>query len=755
MIYNHNLIEAKWRKYWDQNQTYRFVDQLNNPKYYALDMFPYPSGAGLHVGHLKGYLATEILSRYKKALGFNVLHPIGWDAFGLPAEQFALKTGNHPASFTLKNIDHFRKQLQMVGFAFDYQKEVCTIDPKYYKTTQWIFLKLFEHGLAEIQEINVNWCPELKIVLANEEVIIKNGQRVSERGEHPVIFKPMKQWVLKITQYADKLLETLDDLDWPEGIKEHQKNWIGRKEKYTFNFVFNDKTFVIHLEYASNFNQLEGILINQSSWIAQDLLTNNEIKSLIDAYLTDQTIQTPLLLPITVKSIDFQKELPVFLSKKLDDKNPEILPYFLDLENKIVDQSLEQLFLEKNLNQKCHKVVTYKLRDWIFSRQRYWGEPIPIYFDANNQAYPDYNLPVILPELEKIEPSNDGRSPLIHATEWLNFKHNNQNYYRETNTMPNWAGSCWYYLGYILKNVVSNDYLDINSDQAFQLMQRWLPVDVYVGGQEHAVLHLLYARFWHRFLYDLKIVPTKEPFQKLVNQGMILGPDGQKMSKSKGNVIAPDEIIDSHGADALRLYECFMGPVYHSMPWSESGLNAIRKWVDRVYSTFTINLSQWTQVNDDDQQMLRLEAQLLKNFELCAERLNFNVGVSEMMIFINYLHDHKIYSSLALKSFVQVLSLYAPFLAEELWQVVLKQPQSVYLASWPKYDPQILVDDQIELAVTINNKFVTTINVINNASIDLVKQKVFSDPKIQAKIKQKSLVKEVYVPNKIFNLTIK
>ncbi|UUD38133.1 class I tRNA ligase family protein [Mycoplasmoides fastidiosum] len=419
----------------------------------------------------------------------------------------------------------------------------------------------------------------------------------------------------------------------------------------------------------------------------------------------------------------------------------------------LVDPTTETNLLAQDLNKHFQKVVTYKLRDWIFSRQRYWGEPIPIVFDQHDQPHVDYNLPLILPDLDKVQPSKDGRSPLVHATAWLSLEKDGQKFTRETNTMPNWAGSCWYYVGYLLKNRTTGTYAAIDTPETYQLLKRWLPVDVYIGGQEHAVLHLLYARFWHRFLYDIGIFPTKEPFQKLFNQGMILGPDGSKMSKSKGNIVSTDEIAESHGADALRLYECFMGPVAHSMPWSESGLNAIRKWIDRVYGTF-LQLDQFQRVNDDDLTMQKLEAQLIKNFESCVDRFSFNIGVSEMMVFINYLNDHKTYSLQALKTFVQILSFYAPFLGEELWQNFLHQPDSVYFATWPRFNPDVLVDEQVDLAVTVNGKFVNLVKVQRDAAEATVTPLVLADPKVAHRIQDQVVKKQVYVVNKIFNLII-
>lgn len=752
MLYNHNLIEKKWQKYWSDHKTYFFIDDVNKPKFYCLDMFPYPSGSGLHVGHLKGYLATEILARYKKMCGYVVLHPIGWDAFGLPAEQYALKTGNHPADFTNHNIDYFRTQLKKIGFSFNFNCEVNTTDPAYYKTTQWIFLKLYEHGLAEIQEVNVNWCPELKTVLANEEVIIKNGQRVSERGEYPVVHRPMRQWVLKITKYADRLLAGLTDLDWPEGIKAHQTSWIGRAEKYQINLKYLTHSIPVHLSYLSTLENLTGIVINQHHELVNFIKqTSPELAVLIDSYYNNSQEEKDYLLNIELTSDLTNQKYTLTLTKKLTQTTGVLLPV---LKKGTTDcpSEKEADLLKKYSSQGVTKTIVYQLHDWIFSRQRYWGEPIPIYYDQSGKTHPDYHLPLILPPMTNFAPGSDGQSPLVNAEDWLYFEIDGQKMRRETNTMPNWAGSCWYYLAYLLRN--EKGYLDIDSPEAYQRFLKWLPVDVYIGGQEHAVLHLLYARFWHLFLYDLGVLPTPEPFWKLVNQGMILGPDGQKMSKSKGNVVNPDDIVESHGADALRVYECFMGPLSTSLPWNEKNLSAVRKWIDRVYRLFH-NLHHYQKLDDQNEQFLKLAARLVNEFENGLSKFSLNLGVSAMMKFINVISEKKKYSIKALKTFIKIFSFYAPHLAEEIWSTVFHEQKSIFFTEWDYYDPQFLKDSQYELPVKINNKLRAVITLQEGLTEVEIEKIILNNPKIKDFLKDQKIVKKVYVAKKIFNLVVK
>ncbi|MGL4343088.1 MAG: class I tRNA ligase family protein [Metamycoplasmataceae bacterium] len=631
-MYNHRNIEKKWQKYWFENNTFKTTDKFNK-KFYVLDMFPYPSGSGLHVGHPEGYTATDIIARYKRLNGFDVLHPIGWDAFGLPAEQYAIKTGNDPDVFTQQNILNFKKQLQSLGFSYDYDKEINTTDPKFYRWTQWIFGELYKKGLAEIQDINVNWCEELGTVLANEEIKENDkGEKISDIGEFPVIQKPMKQWVLKITNYADKLLSGLEEVNWPNSLKNLQKNWIGKEIK-------NGKT-------------------------------------------------------------------------------------------------------------------TYHLRDWVFARQRYWGEPFPIAFDENNNILLIENL-VELPKLDKIKPTGSGESPLAQAVDWLYFEHNGKKYRRETNTMPQWAGSSWYYLAYILKNQ-DGSYLDLNSTEAFHRFQKWLPVDLYIGGQEHAVLHLLYARFWHKFLYDIKIVPQSEPFLKLVNQGMILGPDNQKMSKSKGNVINPDDIIKEYGADTLRIYEMFMGPLIDTKPWSTKGVDGIRKWLDRVYVIIKKYLDREFLITPTPNKELdSIYNKTIKEVGECIEELKFNIAISKMMVYINFLYKIKeIPSNKYLTDFLVIFSPFAPHLCEEL----LSQFNSKEIKDqfWPKHDEKLILVESCVVVIQINGKLRGTMSFenIENLSEDEIINLAKKEKNVLKFLDKKEIKKTILIQNKIINFVI-
>ena len=634
-MFDHKKIEKKWSKYWLDKKVYKTTNN-SKKKFYVLDMFPYPSGKGLHVGHPEGYTATDIIARYKRFLGFDVLHPIGWDAFGLPAEQYAIQTGKDPKTFTMQNINNFRKQLIALGFSLYYDKEVNTTDPKYFKWTQWIFGQMFKNNLAKLENIEVNWCEELGTVLANEEVLtLEDGTRVSERGEFLVVKKPMQQWVLKITNYADKLLEGLNDLDWPESLKALQRNWIGKETK------------------------------------------NN--------------------------------------------------------------------------------TTTYKLHDWVFSRQRYWGEPFPLVFDDQNNVYLVENLPVELPvNSGELEFSKKVKAPLDNFKDWLNVNYQNKKMRRETNTMPQWAGSSWYYLAYILKND-DDTYTPLNSAEAWKRFQKWLPVDLYIGGQEHAVLHLLYARFWHKVLYDLKIVPTSEPFQKVVNQGMILGENNQKMSKSKGNVINPDDIVQKYGADTLRVYEMFMGPLTETKAWSNKGLKGIRRWLERVWRMYDLALNQ-SQIKiiplDTNVRFESTYNEMIFEVTNLIEDLKFNVAISKLMVFINYVFKNKIVTTNALQSFAIILSVFAPFLGEELYSYLnLEKPLNH--AKWPKINKAVIIEKSIVIAIQINGKLRATLELEKEASESEIIKQAKGLTNVQKYLKNSVIAKVVYVNNKILNFIIK
>ncbi|MEF9985233.1 MAG: leucine--tRNA ligase [Malacoplasma sp.] len=803
-MYNFKLIEQKWKKYWDINQTYKFDDNNKNNKYYVLDMFPYPSGSGLHVGHPKGYIATDILARYKKMNGFSVLHPIGWDAFGLPAEQYAINTNNHPKTFTQENITNFRKQLQNLGFSYDYNKEVNTTDPEFYKWTQWIFIKLYEHNLAEIKTIEVNWCEELKTVLANEEVLTdKDGNKVSERGSFPVIKKPMKQWVLKITNYAEKLLEGLHDVNWNDGLKNIQSTWIGKSIGMNIDFQVENSKDKIKI-FTSKPNTIFGVSfigVNYNHDLVKKTLLEKEDKKLseiidnlkqLKEFERTKSLENPIgyflnkyvICPFT------NKKIPIYLCEYVMDSyaNGAIMgvPFcdkrdyhfatkhkisiikILDVDADFYDgdgthinssflNGLDTCEANKEITKELiskkigEKIINYKLRDWIFSRQRYWGEPFPILFDENNNIIIEKNLPLLLPNTDNFKMSEDGKPPLANLEKWVNVKIDNKNYTRETNTMPQWAGSCWYYLAYILKQD-DGSYIPLNSKEAYALFERWLPVDMYIGGQEHAVLHLLYSRFWHRFLYDIKVIPSPEPFIKIINQGMVLGENNEKMSKSKGNVISPDDIIEKYGADSLRVYEMFMGPISASLSWKTEGLSGICKWLDRIYRLFNT-----IKIVDDDKNIKLDSAYNLFLFKVSnmIENLEYNLAISEMMIFINECYKCTIISKNKLMGFLQVLSCFAPFISEDLWENNFDQKKSIYFSQWPKTNKNKIIESTIKLAIQINGKFIDVLELENEKSEKEIFDLIKVLPKMISRLENKEIDKTIYVKNKIFNILLK
>ncbi|KHF28517.1 Leucine--tRNA ligase [Paenibacillus sp. P1XP2] len=629
--YHPQSIEPKWQKYWDEHHTFKTGEDPGKPKFYALDMFPYPSGAGLHVGHPEGYTATDIVSRYKRMRGYNVLHPMGWDAFGLPAEQHALDTGEHPRDITVKNINNFRRQIKSLGFSYDWDREISTTDPEYYKWTQWIFIQLYKKGLAYVAELPVNWCPALGTVLANEEVI--DGK--SERGGHPVIRKPMRQWVLKITEYAERLLEDLEELDWSESIKDMQRNWIGKSKGAEVNFAIeghSGQLTVFTTRPDTLFGASYCVLAPEHELVAE--ITTPEQQEAVKAYqdlaarksdlertdlakdktgvFTGAYAVNPVngaKLPIWIadyvlagygtgaimavpghdtRDWEFAKQFGLDIIEVVKGGNVQEEAYTGDgehvnsgfLDGLGTEEAIAKMIAWLEENGKGQGKTTYRLRDWLFSRQRYWGEPIPILHleDGTMKTVPEDQLPLMLPDIDQIKPSGTGESPLANVTEWVETvdPETGMKARRETNTMPQWAGSCWYYLRFI----------DPHNKEALVSKEKereWMPVDLYIGGVEHAVLHLLYARFWHKVLYDLGVVSTKEPFQKLVNQGMILGTNNEKMSKSRGNVINPDEIVETYGADTLRIYEMFMGPLEATKPWNENGVEGAHRFLSRVW----------------------------------------------------------------------------------------------------------------------------------------------------------------------------
>ncbi|MBY0776195.1 leucine--tRNA ligase [Staphylococcus aureus] len=802
--YNHNQIEKKWQDYWDENKTFKTNDNLGQKKFYALDMFPYPSGAGLHVGHPEGYTATDIISRYKRMQGYNVLHPMGWDAFGLPAEQYALDTGNDPREFTKKNIQTFKRQIKELGFSYDWDREVNTTDPEYYKWTQWIFIQLYNKGLAYVDEVAVNWCPALGTVLSNEEVI----DGVSERGGHPVYRKPMKQWVLKITEYADQLLADLDDLDWPESLKDMQRNWIGRSEGAKVSFdvdntegkveVFTTRPDTI---YGASFLVLspEHALVNS--------ITTDEYKEKVKAYQTEaskksdlertdlakdksgvftgayatnplsgekvqiwiadyvlSTYGTGAIMAVPAhddRDYEFAKKFDLPIIEVIEGGNVEEAAYTgegkhinsgeLDgLENEAAITKVIQLLEQKGAGE---KKVNYKLRDWLFSRQRYWGEPIPVihWEDGTMTTVPEEELPLLLPETDEIKPSGTGESPLANIDSFVNVvdEKTGMKGRRETNTMPQWAGSCWYYLRYI-------DPKNENMLADPEKLKHWLPVDLYIGGVEHAVLHLLYARFWHKVLYDLAIVPTKEPFQKLFNQGMILGEGNEKMSKSKGNVINPDDIVQSHGADTLRLYEMFMGPLDAAIAWSEKGLDGSRRFLDRVWRLMVNEDGTLSSkiVTTNNKSLDKVYNQTVKKVTEDFETLGFNTAISQLMVFINECYKVDEVYKPYIEGFVKMLAPIAPHIGEELWSK-LGHEESITYQPWPTYDEALLVDDEVEIVVQVNGKLRAKIKIAKDTSKEEMQEIALSNDNVKASIEGKDIMKVIAVPQKLVNIVAK
>ena len=938
-MYNFSEIEKKWQKYWEEHETFKTdVHDFSKPKYYALDMFPYPSGEGLHVGHPEGYTATDIMARYKRMKGYNVLHPMGWDAFGLPAEQYAIKTGNHPAGFTENNIQTFKRQLKMLGFSYDWSKELSTADPKFYKWTQWIFKQLYLDGLTTQVDMPVNWCEELGTVLSNDEVI--DGK--SERGGYPVVRKNMKQWVMKITEYADKLVDNLDFLDWPESTKEIQKNWIGRSygAEVTFKVADHDESFTVfttradtlfgatycvlspehplvtkimtkeqeeevlaYKEECSKKSDLERTDLNKDKtgvftgayainpvsnkeipiWISDYVLssygtgaimavpahderdfafatkfnipiipvicevtgekqpyektkksivavvhdpktdkyltinwhelggrlfvggTRTEGESILDCAVREIGEETGYVnlkfiretFPInhhyyaynkkqaySIEAVGLLFELiddsventamdedeednftvewiskDTILSEIHDDLHSKVFEYLL-LPNAYVgdgihinsgfldgldkQEALLKMFLWLEENNYGKKRVNYRLRDWIFARQRYWGEPIPIvHYETEDKVLSDEELPLVLPELADYAPSKEGNSPLEKATDWLSVEKDGKVGKRETSTMPSSAGSSWYFLRYI----------DPNNDKVFadyDLLKYWLPVDLYVGGPEHAVGHLLYSRFWNNYLYDKGLVPVKEPFQKLVHQGMILGSNGEKMSKSRGNVVNPDEMVKNFGADSLRLYEMFMGPLSAAKPWDPNGIEGSRKFIDRVYRIFeTINI-----VDEETPNLTKIYHQTVKKVTDDIEEMSFNTAISSLMVFVNALYKEEKVNRIYMEGFIKMLNPFAPHITEELWEK-LGHDQTISYEPWPSYNEKELVEEEKTIAVQVNGKVRGTINVRMDDSEEVIKEKALTDDNVLKHITGKEIVKVIVVKGRIVNIVIK
>ena len=813
MSYDHKSIESRWQKFWSENQTFKSEDiSTDKPKYYVLDMFPYPSGAGLHVGHALGYVATDIVARYKRMKGFNVLHPMGWDAFGLPAEQYAIKTGTHPKETTHQNVSNFKKQINSLGFSYDWSREINTTDPSYYKWTQWIFMQLYNKGLAYEQEVAVNWCPELKAVLANEEVV--NGK--SDIGGHPVVRLPMRQWILKITDYAESLLDGLDDLDWPENIKELQKNWIGKSEGVELGFDIDGHDDTINV-YTTRPDTLFGasyMVLAPEHTLIHSIVTDEQ-RSKVEAYIEETKKKSDFdrtevnkdktgvftgsyaINPFSKEKIEIWIADYVLISYGTgaimavpghDERDWEFASKYnlpivevveggdvskaaytakgnakiinssndktLSMDGLSVDQAIKEaiLFIEKNSIGKA--TVNYKLRDWLFSRQRYWGEPFPlIHKDDSVELIQEKDLPVMLPEVENYKPSDDGKSPLSLVKNWVEVKDESDNIIglRETNTMPQWAGSCWYFLRFTDPN---------NTIEAWSKEREnyWMPVDLYIGGQEHAVLHLLYARFWHHVLYDLDLVSTKEPFKKLYNQGMILGDDGTKMSKSRGNVINPEEIMDEYGSDSMRLYEMFMGPLNKSKPWSTKGLQGCYRFVNKLWSIIVDengNLSsKIVDSDEEDKDTLFLHHQTIKKLGEDIENLHFNTAVSQLMIYCNHLQKCSTVSKKLIEELVIILSPFVPHLSEEFWSL-LGHSETITYQPWPQFDESLIQLDEVTIAVQVNGKLRANINIAKDSDEKDVISEAMSLENVKKFTSDGNIVKTIYVPNRLLNFVVK
>ncbi len=825
--YTPQEIEPKWQNFWQEKKTFKVEVEKSKPKYYVLDMFPYPSGAGLHVGHPEGYTASDIISRYKRMRGFNVLHPMGWDAFGLPAEQYALETGTHPAVTTQKNISTFKKQIQSLGFSYDWDREVATCDADYYKWTQWIFMQLYKKGLAYVDEVPVNWCPALGTVLANEEVI--DGK--SERGGHDVIRRPMKQWILKITDYAESLLAGVEELDWPEGVKEMQRNWIGKSEGAQFSFAVKGKDRITFDVFSTRPDTLFGatyaVLAPEHPIVSQ--IVSEEQREAVETYVEEAKNKSDRLrqeeatkktgvftgayalnpvngyeMPIyvadyvlitygtgAIMAVPGHDERDYEFAKKFDLEIREVVSGgdlltaaytgdgklvnsgFLDgLDVKAAKEKMLSWLEEKKLGT---RKVNYKLRDWLFSRQRYWGEPFPIvHLKDGPKLLPESELPVVLPEIEKYQPTASGEPPLARAGSWLEFKdpETGEIGIRETNTMPQWAGSCWYYLRYL-------DPKNSKAAWGKELENYWMPVDLYIGGVEHAVLHLLYARFWHHVLYDLGLVSTREPFKRLVNQGMILGEDNQKMSKSRGNVINPDDLVKEYGADTLRCYEMFMGPLEQVKPWNTKSVAGVYRFLNRVWNLIigddgelnskivnsAVAGSEIVGVSEIDREPVertpierapieRILHRTIKKVTEDIDGMKFHTALAALMTFVNDAYGQETLPKRVIEKFVLLLSPFAPHIAEELWQK-LGYKNTLAYEPWPDYDAELAKFLQVTYAVQVNGKLRETIDVPAGLDKESVLAAVKENEKIKLSLQDKHIVKEVFVPERLVNFVVK
>jgi len=843
--YPFDQIEPKWQAIWDERQLFHAPNpgekdfDPQKPKFYVLDMFPYPSGAGLHVGHPEGYTATDIIARYKRLRGFNVLHPMGWDAFGLPAEQYAIKTGQHPAITTRENVAKFKDQLKRIGFSYDWQREINTTDPTYYKWTQWIFLQIYNSWfnpetnraepistyrgpdpdsvrLAYVADVAVNWCPELGTVLANEEVV--DGK--SEVGGFPVVRRPMRQWMLRITAYAERLLNELDHLDWPEGIKLHQRNWIGRSEGAEIDFKVASSRCVPTIRvfttrpdtlYGGTFlvlapeHSLVDLIVTEEQWpVVREYRERAALKSELErvdlskektGVFTGAFAINPATnakIPIWIadyvllgygtgaiggvpahdqRDLEFAKkfDLPIVVVVQPIGNEPAMgftgegiavsSPIINGLTSAEAKKKITAWLEERGLGKRA---INYKLRDWLFSRQRYWGEPFPIVWqNGKHRALNEQQLPLVPPLLDDYKPIGTGEPPLARAREWIRYS---DEAVRETNTMPQWAGSCWYYLR----------FCDPHNDQRFvgeEAEHYWMGgnkpggVDLYVGGAEHAVLHLLYARFWQKVLFDLGYVSKPESFQRLVNQGIILGEDNQKMSKSRGNIVNPDDVVDQHGADAFRCYEMFMGPLEQMKPWSTRGVEGVARFLARVWRLLMTEnqageweLSAKIKEVDAARRQQKLLHATIKKVTADIESFSFNTAISQMMIFVNAFTSVEIIPLSTIRAFLILLNPFAPHISSELWQKLSRRfgdlADDITEQSWPAYDERLLVENEVEIVVQINGKLRDRMNMPIGATEEQMKTAALARPNIQERIAGKTVRNVIVVPKKLINIVV-
>ena len=799
MSYNHSERDSHWQKVWEENQAYRAEEKSKKPKFYALDMFPYPSGAGLHIGHMASYTPTDVVARYKRAKGFNVLHPMGYDAFGLPAEQYAIQTGVHPAITTEKAVDNFRRQLKAFGFSFDWARELSTADPKYYKWTQFIFTKLYEKGLAYQKEVPVNWCPALRTVLANEEVV--DGK--SERGGHPVVRVPMKQWMLKITAYADRLIEDLDKVDWPSRTKDMQRNWIGKSEGAQVFFALQG-----HSEKLEIFTTRPDTLFGATFMVVSpehpllNQITTSEQKAAVENYVlqasrksevdrkaaTDKTgvfTGAYAINPLTGKQIpvwtadyvlmdygtgaimavpghdtrdfEFAQKFDLPVVRVLESEEP--LPFEGD--GKLVNsdflngmskpQAIQAMLKHLEEKKLGTRMVQYKFRDWLFSRQRYWGEPFPMvsFPKAGMKALPVNELPVLLPQVADYEPTEKGEPPLARVPEFVEYKDKTTGEVgrRETDTMPGSAGSSWYFLR----------YCDPHNDGSFcdfEKQKYWMPVDLYVGGPEHTVGHLLYSRFWQKVLFDAGLVSHEEPFQKLAHQGMLLGHDGEKMSKSRGNTVNPDDVRKNFGADALRCYILFLGPMDRDKPWSETGIEGVTRFLDRVWRLADDDGKLAVQDVAIPEDVNKLLHKTIKKVGEDIEALSFNTAISAMMILVNEVYKGNVKPRELVSALVRLLAPFAPHMSEEIWQKIGGEGL-VVLAPWPQYDSSLTVDSTVTIGVQVNGKSRGTIEIAKDASEADAVAAAMQISQVSNAVGGKPFDKVIYKAGRILNLIVK